>query len=109
MSGSFVCILCFIPGNELPRAGWLDRIHADKIIHVILYAAWMFNWLAGTESATLKKAGKIAMILALAGAGVEGIQEVWIPLRSAEWADWFADLGGILAGFWFFRSLAFNA
>ena len=34
---AFIFFLCFLPGNELPKEDWLDKIYFDKIVHVFLY------------------------------------------------------------------------
>lgn len=32
-----IFFLCFLPGNDLPKEDWLDKIHFDKIVHATLY------------------------------------------------------------------------
>ncbi|HNE49924.1 MAG TPA: VanZ family protein [Chitinophagales bacterium] len=34
---AFIFFVCFIPGNDLPKENWLDKIHFDKIVHLSLY------------------------------------------------------------------------
>src|SRR5579862_5355186 len=39
---TIVTILSLIPGDELPKAHWLDEINADKFVHIGMYAPFAF-------------------------------------------------------------------
>lgn len=34
---AFIFFICFLPGDELPKENWLDKIHFDKIVHAGIY------------------------------------------------------------------------
>ena len=79
------------PNLQAPIA---DIPFADKLWHLLAFAVW-----AGVIAAGWRlPAGTVIGGLALAGAAIELIQ----PLtgRTAELADWGADLSGVVLGAW---------
>jgi len=79
------------PNLQTPIA---DLPFADKLWHVLAFAAWAGVIAAGWRLPT----GTVIPGIALAGATIELIQ----PLtgRTAELADWGADLSGAVLGVW---------
>ena len=37
-----IFFLCFLPGNDLPKKDWLDKIYFDKGVHAALYFILFF-------------------------------------------------------------------
>jgi VanZ family protein len=55
---AFIFVLCFIPGNDLPRHPWLEKIYFDKFVHAGLYFIFFILLLRG-----FKKQGRGRMVL----------------------------------------------
>ena len=72
---------------ELPSTGW------DKSNHLLAFVALSVLCL---QAYSPQRAWPF-MGLLLFGALIEGLQSL-TSYRSAEWADWFADLLGVIAG-----------
>lgn len=97
-------VLLTLPGSAFPRQNWLGGVHLDKWIHLLLFGILTFLWCR----AFLARPGKwlfivIAVLAAVYGIAMEFVQEWWIPNRSFEMIDIFADLGGAVLGlgiFW---------
>ncbi|RYZ21710.1 MAG: VanZ family protein [Chitinophagaceae bacterium] len=104
-------ILCnylfLMPGTALPKEDWLDRIYADKWVHIGLFAglailgAWAFG------NAVRSRPLTAVIVLALYGLAVEFIQAAWVPYRSFDLFDALADLVGAILGMWMTRGLKF--
>ncbi|GAB4093856.1 VanZ family protein [Flaviaesturariibacter terrae] len=92
------CYLFLLPGDELPKEDWLDRIFFDKWVHIGLFAVlvlllcWSWN-IAGPKG--LLRAGLACIVYGLL---VEIVQGFWVPNRSADPWDFLADSFGVGAG-----------
>lgn len=102
-----VFVLLILPGSALPRQNWLTLVHADKWVHVGLFAILVFLWSSFFQAlkkgnTTLKKIFLLICVTGICfGIVMELIQEYYVLHRSFEWADILADAGGCVAG-WLF-------
>ena len=91
-------ILFFLPGSDLPHAGWLEAIHFDKWVHIGLFAVLIFLWRSSFDL-DLDHYNSILLLAALVyGLSVEVIQKYWIPNRSFDLFDLLADMTGAIGG-----------
>lgn len=96
-----------IPGSDLPQETLLDLLHADKAVHLTLFAI-----LSSSVFVALGKAGNIrkykwyaGFVLVAYGIGLEFAQDLWFEGREASWGDIVADGVGVLAGRVAFRGI----
>ncbi|MEN9498075.1 MAG: hypothetical protein RL750_974 [Bacteroidota bacterium] len=99
-------LLC-MPGSRSPKYNWLLQIHFDKWVHVGLFgvlvvlACWGF-WSRSKSNRSFSTPFALFTGLATAyGIGVEYLQDGFIPNRSFDLGDIWADAGGALVGGWF--------
>jgi hypothetical protein len=97
------CILFALPGNELPKASWLDGIFFDKWVHIGL-----FGLLAILCCWSLPIPGRRPLrflfgSLCFYGLLVEIVQGLWVPFRSFDLWDLAADASGALLGTWIWK------
>lgn len=81
---------------------------ADKTLHFVLFGLvvfWLNLWLEGSALRMGRWLLPLAVLLPLLIATSEEIAQNWSPLRTADWLDWFSDLGGMLFFWWLSRSL----
>jgi VanZ family protein len=95
-------LLLTLPGSKLPKENWLDKIGADKIVHVILFAALTYLWCTVFRMQGRKTLFFISFLLLLYGIGIEFIQKHHIPNRGFDVWDIVADAGGVLLGLYLF-------
>lgn len=108
-------LCCLIPTNDIPDVGFDFFVPADKVVHFLMYFG-----LAGVASFNYiyDKKGKIIilrlvlfaiLVPILYGGAIEIIQDKYIPERSGDWGDFWADISGALASIpfslWFRRYL----
>lgn len=96
-----------IPGSDLPQETLLDLLHADKAVHLALFAI-----LSSSVFVALGKSGNIrkykwyaGFVLVSYGIGLEFAQDLWFEGREASWGDILADGLGVLAGRVAFRGI----
>ena len=99
-------ILLTLPGSAFPKENWLNKIWADKWIHVILFAVLIVLWCRATgrvsKNNSIKKYFIVIAILGIAyGIGMEFVQEYLVTSRSFDRGDIIADTAGCLAGLGF--------
>jgi hypothetical protein len=93
-----MCVLFFLPGSDLPDAGWLDAIHFDKWVHIGLFAVLIFLW-KSSFNLDLNHYNWVLLLSAfLYGLSVEFIQKYWVPNRSFDLFDLLADMAGAVLG-----------
>ena len=76
-----------------PSAGGPGIPHADKVVHVVLFAAMAFAGFRGRIPALL-----LVAFLAVHAGSSEVIQDRLLPGRGGDVYDVVADLAGVLAG-----------
>ena len=96
-----------VPGSDLPQESLLDLLHADKVIHLGMFAV-----LSSSVFVALGKSGSIrkykwfaGLALFFYGIGLEFAQDLWFVGREASWGDILADGLGVLAGRLAFRGI----
>jgi len=100
-------ILFCLPGSALPKETWLEKIWFDKWVHIGIFIVMIIVWCwAFTKKQNQNSRLRIificlALIGLLYGAGIEFIQDAWIPNRDFDTGDIVADGVGCLAGFIF--------
>ncbi|MCX6286736.1 MAG: VanZ family protein [Bacteroidetes bacterium] len=101
--GLFILILTLMPGDAIPRVPvWIDRLHPDKLIHLFIFAVFVFLLIGGFDrSGNPGFVRNYAVFWAVAislfiGGATELLQGWVIPMRTADWKDFFADAAGTL-------------
>jgi hypothetical protein len=99
---AFASVLFTLPGSRLPAEDWLQAVHADKWVHIALFAglAWLLLrpfYLPGGQRAKASWVWVPLFCLGY-GVGVEFLQETFIPIRSFDVWDIAADAAGTAAG-----------
>lgn len=92
-------VLLTLPGNNLPKIGWMDNLQVDKMVHVFLFAVLVTLFFWGIVSTKPGIANKrtlvfIAVAALLYGIAMEFVQKYWIPNRSFDGWDIVADGAG---------------
>lgn len=97
-------MLLTLPGSAFPKENWLDKIYADKLIHIGLFAIlatlWCWAMLKRISSASKLKTVFIwiGFICLVYGIAMEFVQKYWIPNRSFDGGDIVADGAGAFLG-----------
>lgn len=97
-------LLC-IPGTELPKITWEDKIWFDKWIHVFLFMILVMLWnkvYAGKENIPLNPRRVFFQIMIVGfvyGILMELVQKYFIPYRSFDIIDILADGVGCVMGY----------
>ena len=103
--GIVILILSGVPGNYVPSVfGFPDWISPDKLVHIILYAVFVFVLLRGLRKQYSKNEVSKRLIYSILGIGIAfgGITEVLQNLvfirRNGNVYDFIADIIGCLIG-----------
>lgn len=97
-------ILLTLPGSDIPKAGWLDKIHFDKIVHIGMFALLSLLWCFALLKKTSDKKKlrqwflSVTVIWIVYGIAMEFVQRYFIPGRSFDINDMIADAAGAIAG-----------
>lgn len=94
-----IFVLCLSPSPNIGRGiGWTISFGFDKWVHALLYFVLFLIW--STESKQFHKSVVYFVVTAtVIGAGIELLQRIVPFHRSAELADVFADVSGLLFGY----------
>jgi len=96
---AFIFIVSLIPGNELPKEDWLDKIHFDKIVHAVFYFTLLLLMIRIPVRITFRVLVIIALLCAAQGILIEFIQgSSLVSGRSFDILDIAANLSGIFIG-----------
>ena len=102
-----VALLTLLPGSDIPKVGWLDRIpNFDKVVHGGMFGALTFLFYLPYLKSTLPHQQKINYLRRISLAAVvwglttEFIQKFFIPGRDFDLLDWAADTAGVLIAYW---------
>ena len=102
-----VGILTLMPGEDVPKVGWLSSIFGfDKIVHAALFGGLVFLFCLPYRKSQISHSQKIHYFIRIAlaaivwGITVEFIQKYFVPGRDFEWMDWIADSVGVLIALW---------
>ncbi len=108
-----VLILICLPGEDVPKADFLDAINFDKIVHCGLFGGIVFFFCMAFKKAGYSKQAKLHLFIKITlatcvwGITTELIQLYFIPGRKFDWFDWAADSFGAVVAF--FISIKFFA
>lgn len=98
---ALIALLC-IPGNALPGLGLFGIKHIDKLIHFILFGGLVLLWgiyvwqTKATYIGWIWTLGLVTILSIVLGIIMEFIQAAFIPQRSFDIGDIWADLIGSL-------------
>lgn len=94
-----IFVLCLSPSLAVSKKlGWTISFGFDKWVHAGLYFILFLIW--STESKQFHKSVVYFVLTAtVVGAGIEFLQRILPFHRSAELADFFADISGVLFGY----------
>jgi len=94
-----IFVLCLSPSPAVSKKlGWTISFGFDKWVHAGLYFMLFLIW--STESKQFYKSVVYFVVTAtIVGAGIELLQRIVPFHRSAELADFFADISGVLFGY----------
>ena len=96
----FFSFLFCLPGSAIPKDDWLDRIWADKWVHIGIFTVLIFLWCRALQITALMKFVIVIIVAVLYGLVVEIVQDRFIPSRSFDLTDLLADFIGSLIGLW---------
>jgi VanZ family protein len=85
------------PVPWLPSAWWTW----DKLLHAVEYAglaALLVLGLTHVGTMGLRRAARLAILLAAAYGASDELHQAFVPGRDASWLDWAADSAGALVG-----------
>lgn len=89
--------LLTLPGSQLPKENWLDKIGADKAVHLVMFMLLTGLWCLGLRK---KKFFLTITLVGIAyGIAMEFVQRYCIPNRSFDSWDIVADAAGSVAGY----------
>ena len=100
-----VLVLTCLPGKDLPKMEWLEKINFDKWVHAGMFGGLTFlfcfpfykSYFSNTEK--LHYFVKIAIASSIWGLAIEFIQKFYVIGRSFDLWDWAADSIGSLFAF----------
>ena len=99
----FFSFLFCIPGSAIPKDDWLDKIWADKWVHIGIFISLIFLWSNALEINTTKGFFILVFVAVLYGLAVEIVQDKLVANRSFDLGDLVADFVGCLGGVWLRR------
>jgi VanZ family protein len=97
-------VLLTLPGTAFPQENWLDKIWADKWIHIGMFSILVTLWclaLRARRNNLRKLFLTIAIVFLGYGIAMEFVQLYFIPFRSFDVGDIAADAIGCALG-WLF-------
>ncbi len=104
-----IMFLTCLPGNDLPKIGWLNKIYFDKWVHIGMFGILVFLFSLPFFKTYLPAAKKINYFLwititaSLWGLAIEFIQKYFVVGRSFDLLDWAADSIGAFVSFLYCR------
>ncbi len=98
-----IFILLALPGNMLPSETHTSIPNLDKLVHITLFACFVFFWSVWSSSKEKNKFpyGRYAwyfIIGCLYGIAMEYVQKYFIPNRDFDLYDILADIAGAFLG-----------
>lgn len=95
-----IFFLCFLPGNDLPKEDWLEKIQFDKIVHFTLYFI-LFYLIIRIAKVPNKTTFLLASIICIAqGVFIEFVQgSSFIQNRNFDVYDIVANICGVIFAF----------
>ena len=98
-------VLLTLPGSDLPKEAWFDKIQLDKFVHIFLFAVLVFLWYQPWRPLWNKEFLTRALIISFIafdyGVAMEFVQRYFVANRSFDAWDIVADgVGCLLPYFW---------
>jgi VanZ family protein len=95
--------LLTLPGSAVPKISWFDKIQADKLVHVGMFAILVVLVLLPMQFRSrspllLKTVFAVALVALAYGIAMEFVQEYFVPNRSFDVFDMVADGVGCFSG-----------
>ncbi len=108
-----VLILLCLPGSEFPKAKipWLEAIFFDKWVHMGLFCILAYLWMMPIAKSNIGIQNKLQLITKIFlatcvwGLATEFIQKYFIPFRSYDLWDWFADSVGAFIAWIYWKKI----
>jgi VanZ family protein len=106
-----VLVLTCLPGKDIPKIDWLDKIYFDKWVHIGMFGGlvflfcWPFYKSEFSSQQRIYYFIKIAIATSIWGLTIEFIQKYFIVGRSFDLLDWAADSFGALLAFLFCKKM----
>jgi hypothetical protein len=100
-----VLVLTCLPGNDIPKIGWLDKIYFDKWVHAGLFGGLTFLFCWPFYKSTFSPQWKfyyfikVAIAASIWGLTIEFIQKFFVTSRDFDLLDWAADSFGVIVAF----------
>jgi VanZ family protein len=95
---AFTTWLLVLPGSAFPKEDWLDKVYADKWVHIFLMGAlsllWILAFADGGTTCLSRKMLIIAIGVTCYGLGMEFVQKYLVVNRSFNMGDVVADAAG---------------
>lgn len=94
-----ICTWLFLlPGSELPDTDWMHKYQVDKLVHVFLLFWLCILFMLPLKNSPSKKTWYffIALLFIIYGIVIEFIQRDYVPNRSFDIQDIFADTIGVI-------------
>lgn len=102
-----ILFLCTMPGSEIPKISWLDKLHFDKVVHFVLFGGTVILLAYGyfKQKGHISNRGLlgIVVVVTLYGLAIEYIQKYLVVNRSFDMMDVLADGAGAIMGALIFR------
>lgn len=97
-----ILFLCTMPGSTLPKISFLDKLHADKVVHFVLFGGTVillsYGYFKQNGSLSGLRLLSIVLVATLYGLAIEFIQKYLVANRSFDMMDVLADGAGAAAG-----------
>lgn len=98
-----IFFLCFLPGNNLPKEDWLDKVYFDKIVHATLYFILFYLIIRIPKKQTTTTLFTASFICITQGILIEFMQgSSLIQNRSFDVYDIVANILGVVISIIFF-------
>lgn len=95
------------PLNGAPTFNFVLPI--DKLVHILIYLSLSFLWISYIDKATVNLLGSPILIVVFIcffyGIVIEAVQELFIPLRKADFLDVLANMIGVFFGVILFKNV----
>lgn len=100
---AIIFYLLTLPGNDLPKIPWMDRLQVDKLVHISLFfiLCYFFSLFVSDKKNALTFIFLISFLALLYGIAMEFVQKYYVVNRSFDIDDMAADgIGAFLSYFW---------
>jgi len=96
-----IILVSLLPGNSLPEPSLFHFRHMDKLVHTGMYGCLALASLSEMRcrAGCLARHILVLLLILIMSLFLEFIQDTAINGRTAEWADFLANLSGVLSGY----------